>query len=105
MSRSGLKSFFRRHTPWWQRLAWVLFAIVFYQSGLAFTTLLLEGTQGAGWSDWLAAGAFPVLLPAFFWVNARLGCASGVCKTPAADRHNSSTRSGDAVQRYQPPPG
>ncbi len=66
--------------PLLRRLAWVLFAAVFYTSGLAATTWLLEPERLDGLADTLWALAFPLLLPAFFRVNGRLGCAGGPCR-------------------------
>ena len=58
---------------------WMLFAILFYYSGLSFTTWLLEPENLTGVMDEVRAALFPVLLPAFFVVNRRIGCASGRC--------------------------
>lgn len=66
-------------SPLSQRLAWVVFAILFYQSGEAFTVWLLDRESFAGGMDWLWLAAFPVLLPGFFLVNRYLGCATGGC--------------------------
>ncbi len=60
-------------------LIWVVFAIVFYQSGLTATTWLLEPENFRGGIDWLWLGLFPALLPLFFVVNRLCGCASGTC--------------------------
>lgn len=62
-----------------RRLIWVLFAIVFYQSGLTATVWLLEPENFRGGVDWLWLALFPVLLPLFFVVNRVCGCASGAC--------------------------
>jgi hypothetical protein len=62
-----------------RRLIWVLFAIVFYQSGLTATVWLLEPETFRGGIDWLWLALFPVLLPLFFVVNRVCGCASGAC--------------------------
>ena len=67
-----------RH-PIGRRVLWVLFAIAFYHSGLAFTTWLLRPETFAGGWDWFWLALFPVLLPGFFLVNRHLGCASGQC--------------------------
>ena len=64
-----------------RRLLWVVFAIVFYYSGLGFTVWLMEPQNFAGGMDWVWVVLFPVLLPAFFLVNRRLGCSSGRCAT------------------------
>ena len=69
-----------------RRLIWVLFAIVFYQSGLTATVWLLEPENFRGGVDWLWLALFPVLLPLFFVVNRVCGCAGGAC---AVDRKGS----------------
>jgi hypothetical protein len=65
--------------PLARRMLWVVFAILFYYSGLNFTIWLLEPENFAGGVDWVWVALFPVLLPAFFLVNRHLGCASGRC--------------------------
>jgi len=60
-------------------LIWVVFAIVFYQSGLTATVWLLEPENFRGGIDWLWLALFPALLPLFFVVNRLCGCASGAC--------------------------
>ena len=71
--------------PLARRLLWVVFAILFYYSGLNFTVWLLEPNNFAGGMDWLGVALFPVLLPAFFPINRRLGCASGRCASGACE--------------------
>jgi hypothetical protein len=66
-------------SPLFKRVLWVIFAILFYQSGQAFTIWLLEPENFAGGLDWFWMLLFPVLLPAFFVVNRHLGCATGAC--------------------------
>ena len=61
------------------RLIWILFAFVFFYSGLFTTEWLLEPDTFAGGWRWILVGLFPVLVPAFFKVNRRFGCASGAC--------------------------
>ncbi len=78
--------------PLAKRLLWVVFAILFYYSGLNFTVWLLEPENFAGGVKWVWVGLFPVLLPAFFLVNPRLGgasgrCASGICEIPRKSRY------------------
>jgi hypothetical protein len=68
-----------------RRLIWVLFAIAFYQSGLAATVWLLEAENFRGGIDWLWLTLFPVLLPLFFVVNRFCGCASGACAAPGKE--------------------
>ncbi len=71
--------------PLAKRLLWVVFAIVFYYSGLNFTVWLLEPENFAGGMDWVWVALFPVLLPAFFLVNRRLGCTGGRCASGACE--------------------
>ena len=71
------------HRPLVNRCLWLLFAITFFQSGMAFTTLALEPESFQGGSDWLWVMLFPVLFPAFFIVNRRLGCGTARCATKA----------------------
>ncbi len=63
------------------RLIWVAFAVVFFYSGLFASEWLLEPEQFAGGWRWILVGLFPLLVPAFFVVNRRYGCASGACRT------------------------
>lgn len=65
--------------PLGQRIAWILFAIIFYLSGEQFTLWLMSDQSFGGGLAWIAVLAFPFLLPAFFVVNRYLGCASGTC--------------------------
>lgn len=69
--------------PWFRPvlrlLAWLLFAVLFYYSGEQFMLWLLKPERFAGGWRWLLAGLFPLLVPAFFVVNHRLGCGRGVC--------------------------
>ena len=60
--------------PLLKRLAWIGFAVVFYNAGQAFTVLVLEPDNFAGGLDWIWLIAFPLLLPLFFIINRRL-CA------------------------------
>ncbi len=64
---------------------WVLFAVLFYQSGLNFTVWLLEPENFAGGANWIWVILFPALLPAFFIVNRHLGCASGQCRSGSCE--------------------
>jgi hypothetical protein len=68
-------------SPMFRRVLWVLFAILFYNSGQAFTIWLLEPENFPGGIDWFWLSLFPVLLPGFFVVNRYLGCASGACSS------------------------
>jgi hypothetical protein len=65
-------------------LVWLGFAIVFYKSGETFTVWLLTPGQIAGGLQWIWIALFPLLLPLFFVVNRRFGCASGSCVTENA---------------------
>jgi hypothetical protein len=68
-----------------RRLVWFAFLIAFYQSGLEFTTLVLEPDTFEGGIQWLWAGSFPLMLPAFFYVSRWIGCGSGACSTGVFD--------------------
>ena len=59
---------------------WFAFVALFYQTGLDFTILLLEPEQFTGGWQWLRAALFPLLLPGFFLLFRRFGCASGSCR-------------------------
>lgn len=61
------------------RMIWLAFAFVFFYSGLFTTEWLLEPEQFEGGWRWILVALFPVLVPAFFVVNKRYGCASGAC--------------------------
>lgn len=94
-------------SPLGQRLLWVLFAILFYYAGLAFTTWLLQPEAFAGGLRWILVALFPILLPAFFVVNRRLGCASGSCppgRNPRAQGGPGQDRDPGASE-YRRPPG
>ena len=79
-----------------RRLIWVLFAIVFYQSGLTATVWLIEPENFRGGVDWLWLALFPALLPLFFIVNRLCGCATGTCPTTTSNKNPHSP--------YPPPP-
>ncbi len=67
--------------PLSKRLYWVLFAILFYNSGQSFTIWLLQPEEFNGGAEWFWLAIFPLLLPAFFLINRHLGCASGQCSS------------------------
>ncbi|MCK5876508.1 MAG: hypothetical protein KAG43_02645 [Candidatus Marithrix sp.] len=74
-----------------KRLIWLVFAIIFYQSGLAFTILIMEPSEFTGGFQWVWVLLFPILLPAFFIINKHLGCAScedGQCSTLTEKHQN-----------------
>jgi hypothetical protein len=75
--------------PLCRGLVWLGFAILFYQSGEAFTVWLLEPERVHGGLQWLRIGLFPALLPAFLVVNRRFGCASGSCPGANSRMHGS----------------
>ena len=62
-------------------LIYLLFAAVFYHAGETFVVWILEPELFRGGSQWLWIVLFPLLVPAFFMVNRRFGCASGSCST------------------------
>ncbi len=64
---------------------WTVFAILFYNSGLAFTIWMLQPESFKGGIDWLWLSLFPLMLPAFFVVNRYCGCASGSCSRGRCD--------------------
>ena len=61
------------------KVIWIAFAVLFFYSGLFFTEWLLETEKFAGGWRWILVAAFPFLVPGFFVVNRRYGCASGGC--------------------------
>ncbi len=58
---------------------YVGFAVIFFHSGLSATTWLMTPEQFQGGIATVSALLFPVLLPAFFFVNRRFGCGAGGC--------------------------
>ena len=66
-------------SPMGKRFLWVLFGIIFYISGESFLLWLLEPENFTGGYRWFFAAVFPVLFPLSFFVNKRLGCATGAC--------------------------
>ncbi|MFQ5994954.1 MAG: hypothetical protein ACE5K1_07645 [Acidiferrobacterales bacterium] len=60
-------------------LIYLLFAAVFYRAGETFVIWILEPELFRGGGQWLWILLFPLLVPAFFVVNRRFGCASGSC--------------------------
>ncbi len=59
-----------------KRFIWLVFAILFYQSGLDFTILIMTPDEFTGGFQWFWALMFPILLPSFFIINKHLGCAT-----------------------------
>ncbi len=74
--------------PLSKRVYWVLFAILFYNSGQSFTIWLLQPEEFNGGAEWFWLAIFPLLLPAFFLINRHLGCASGQCSIRTPDDKN-----------------
>jgi len=58
---------------------WVGFAVIFYHSGLALTTWLVEPDRFGGGLEWGWMALFPLLISLFFAVNRRCGCAGDAC--------------------------
>ena len=73
-----------------KRFIWLIFAILFYQSGLAFTILIMTPDEFTGGFQWVWALTFPILLPSFFIINKYLGCATVACQDGqcSTDRKN-----------------
>lgn len=88
-----------------KRLLWLLFAVLFYQSGLAFTVWLLEPASFSGGLQWFWLMLFPVFLPAFFVVNRYLGCASGCASGANPNRQRETHIDNNPLAIYQQPPG
>jgi uncharacterized membrane protein HdeD (DUF308 family) len=89
------------YSPLGRRLLWVLFAVLFYQSGEATLIWLLEPTNFEGGWNWIWVALFTILLPAFFALQPFFGCASGDCQTGAC---KSDKRANSRVS-YSRPPG
>ena len=70
---------FIRGNPLLARVVWVVYALLFYQSGLTATVWLLEPERFNGGIDWLWLILSPIVLPMLFLVNRHLGCAGGYC--------------------------
>ena len=64
-------------------MVWLLFAIPFYQSGLAFTVWILD-PQNLRPTQELWALAFPGMLTLFVLLQRYAGCASGQCRAGRA---------------------
>lgn len=95
-----------QNRPILMRLVWVLFAILFYQSGLNFTQWLLEPASFAGGLAWFWVALFPFLVPMFFVVNRYLGCASGLCRSdPREPGHSKSGSRSSRIAYHNRPPG
>ncbi len=99
---------FRAITGWQRNLVWFLFAILFYFSGQSFSIWLLEPENFTGGLEWILVASFPLLLPTFFYINSKFGCASGACVSP----HSNKAKTTPAAQHqecsaeiYRRPPG
>ena len=72
---------------------WIAFAVLFFYAGLYFTEWVLGPREPVGG---IVRGflivLFPVLVPLFFVVNGRVGCAGGAC------RISTKTRTADETQ-------
>lgn len=81
------------YRPFFGRILWLVFSVLFFYSGLYFTEWLLEpDTFAGGPLRWALVALFPFLVPLFFFVNGRFGCASGSCGTPAKFDHRPHKR-------------
>ena len=69
-----------RSNPFLAQVVWLIYALLFYQSGLTATVWLLEPEQFNGGIDWLWLIVSPIVLPMFFIINRHLGCAGGDCR-------------------------
>lgn len=66
--------------PIFGRVVWLAFAVLFFYSGLYFTEWLFASeTFAGGFLRGTLVALFPLLVPLFFIVNRRFGCASGSC--------------------------
>ncbi|MEJ2142366.1 MAG: hypothetical protein P8Y24_08430 [Gammaproteobacteria bacterium] len=97
MNTVRMRTLLNQH-PMTRRIAWVLFAIIFYVCGERFTVWLVEPENFQGGLEWLGVILFPVLLVLFFMSGRYLGCASGHCQSGQC-----SSSSNDSY--YQRPPG
>ncbi len=89
-------------SPFAKAILWVLFAIVFYNSGLTFTTWLLSPEDFSGGWDWFWLLLFPALVPAFFLVNRRLGCVGGTCNRGQGSVKQQEAERQDRVSERMP---
>ncbi len=90
MRRFGHTQYLLLH-PLTRRIYWVVYAIFFYHSGLAFTIWAMEPHNFSGGTDWFWLALFPFLLPGFFLVNRYLGCATGQCTSDECYRTDDDT--------------
>ncbi len=88
-----------------KRILWVIFAVLFYQSGLTFTIFVMTPEKFAGGWQWLWVGLFPILLPAFFIVNRYLGCATGQCHTGTCEIEGTKQSSNKEAPQFDRMPG
>lgn len=88
-----------------KRILWVIFAILFYQSGLAFTIFVMTPEKFTGGGQWVWVVLFPVLLPAFFIVNKYLGCATGQCHTGTCEIQGTPSNSDKTSSQFDRMPG
>jgi hypothetical protein len=81
------------HRPFFRRTLWLVFSALFFYSGLYFTEWVLEPDIFAGGPlRWALVALFPLMVPLFFFVNGRFGCAGGSCgmDTKAGHRAHSN---------------
>ena len=81
------------YRPFFRRLLRLAFTVLFFYSGLFFTDWLLQpDTFSGGPLRWALLVLFPLLVPLFFIVNRRLGCASGSCGVFGTPARNTDKR-------------
>ncbi len=81
------------YRPFFRRLLWLVFTVLFFYSGLYFTEWIFEpDTFAGGPLRWALVALFPLLVPLFFIVNRRFGCASGSCGLSPSPDHGTDKR-------------
>lgn len=74
------------------KIIWLGFTILFFYAGLFFTEWALGAEYFTGGWRWVMVTVFPFLIPGFFIVNRRYGCASGSCKVTGKSSQDSAPR-------------
>ncbi len=79
--------------PFFGRVLWLAFSVLFFYSGLYFTEwLFAPNAFTGGLLRWSLVTLFPLLVPMFFVINKRFGCASGSCVISADPDHSTKKR-------------
>ena len=91
--------------PLLKRVAWLIFAILFYLCGERFTVWLVEPERFQGGIDWLGVVLFPFALILFFRSGRYLGCTTGQCQSEHCSTNNNEQTSSSTEIYYQRPPG